>query len=129
MITQFEALELVSRALQNLTTPENPFVVLSAETIEKPFGWIFFYNSKRFLESGAFRDRLAGPGPIVVHRADGKVELVGVSSSWTEFIEKYERRFAQDVDSSTSIALPLVSAAPFAAPGTHMFGTRGGVPP
>jgi Immunity protein 35 len=92
MITQFEALELVSLTLRKLTTPKNPLVVLSAQTIEKPFGWIFFYNSKRFLETGLFRDRLAGAGPIVVHKIDGKVELVG-ASTWSEFIEKYESRF------------------------------------
>lgn len=36
------------------------------EELEKDSGWIFFYNSKEFLESGDELDSLAGNGPLLV---------------------------------------------------------------
>jgi hypothetical protein len=49
-------------------------------------GWIFFYNSRRFLETGALADMLAGNGPIVVDFA-GNVIVAPTSVSIDEFLE------------------------------------------
>ena len=51
MLTKVEALELVSGALRERSSPNNPFVVNEAHTIETTFGWVFFYNSKKYLET------------------------------------------------------------------------------
>ncbi len=34
---------------------DDGFVVLDGETIEKPYGWIFFYQSKKYLETGELK--------------------------------------------------------------------------
>jgi hypothetical protein len=65
------------------------FAINDKETIEKDFGWIFFYNSKRFLASGDARYRLAGNGPIVVERQTGHVELFGSAVSVESILERY----------------------------------------
>jgi hypothetical protein len=49
------------------------FVVIHDETVEIAEGWVFFYNSREFVETGDFRDALAGNGPIFVDR-DGLVK-------------------------------------------------------
>ena len=46
--------------------PGIELVILDAHTIAKPYGWVFFYNSKKFVESGDFLDSTVGNGPMVV---------------------------------------------------------------
>jgi hypothetical protein len=40
--------------------------IIESQTIEKPYGWIFFYNSRRYVESGELVYALVGQGPVVV---------------------------------------------------------------
>jgi Immunity protein 35 len=67
MLTKSEALELVSKGLQQMSRSADPFVVVEEKTIETPFGWVFFYNSKRFVETGEYQYQLAGNGPVIVN--------------------------------------------------------------
>ncbi len=95
MLTKPEALELVSKKLLQMSTSDDPFVVVDTDTIERPFGWVFFYNSKKFLETGEFTFRLAGNGPVIVDKHGGTVEFFGVSRPPLEIVEEYERKWAQ----------------------------------
>jgi len=36
------------------------FVLLDEQTIEREFGWVFFYDSKQHQATGDFRDVIAG---------------------------------------------------------------------
>jgi hypothetical protein len=62
ILSKSEALQLVSQMLETMTTPEESFVVVESETIEKPYGLVFFYNSTKFVETGIFSYPLAGNG-------------------------------------------------------------------
>jgi hypothetical protein len=95
MLTKSEALELVSQKLQKMTTPDDPFVVVDAGTIEKPFGWVFFYNSKRYLETEDYRYALAGNGPVIVNKHDGAIEFFGTVKPPAEFIAEYESKLGE----------------------------------
>jgi RHS repeat-associated protein len=44
------------------------FVLLEDETREESFGWVFFFQSEAFVNSGEFRDRLVGNAPFVIRR-------------------------------------------------------------
>jgi Immunity protein 35 len=70
------------------TSPE-PVVIVDDSTIETDFGWIFFWNSKRYLESGDFRDALAGNVPLIVDRANGSVHATCTFLPIEEIIERY----------------------------------------
>ena|SRR5215510_11800310 len=52
-----------------------PVEILTGLTIEKPYGWIFFFQSKRFLETGALSDMLVGNGPILVENSGHLIRL------------------------------------------------------
>jgi hypothetical protein len=71
ILSKSDALEIVSRELQSMTTPEEPFVIVDSHTIEKPYGWVFFYNSKKFAETSIFSYTLAGNGPVIFSKYDG----------------------------------------------------------
>jgi Immunity protein 35 len=97
MITKSEAFELVSERLRQMGAPDNPFAVVEKSTIERPFGWVFFYNSQKYIETGVFRYRLAGNGPIIVNKNTQEIELCGANKPVQELIDDYERRLAAKV--------------------------------
>jgi hypothetical protein len=71
--------------------PEHPELqLLDAHTIERPFGWVFFYQSMRYLASGEVRDALAGNAPIVVTR-DGELHVTGTAYPLDHYLAAFER--------------------------------------
>jgi len=59
-------------------------------TIEKEYGWYFFYNTKSFLDSGEDRYRLTGNGPLLVTKQHGKVIQFGTAHPVEHYIRLYE---------------------------------------
>lgn len=73
-----------------------PLIVLDNETIEKPYGWVFFYTTAKSLTSKEMRYRLAGNGPVVVTRSEGKIyELTSGLS-----VEKAISQFEESIEST-----------------------------
>jgi hypothetical protein len=70
-------------------------VILDDVTIERPFGWVFFYDSAEHQRTGNFRHALAGNAPIIVNRFDGSLHLTGTARPTEEYIHDYETRVAQ----------------------------------
>lgn len=95
MLTNEEALELVSQELQKMSSLEDPFIVNEARTMKRPFGWVFFYNSKRFLKTGEVRYRLAGNGPVIVNKATHEILLCGSDKPVDELIHEYENKLVK----------------------------------
>ena len=95
MLTKNEALELVSKKLNEMDPTGEPCVVVDSHTIEKPFGWVFFYNTKKFVETGIFRYRLAGNGPVIVNKHNGSVEFCGANRPPLEIVTEYEQKLAK----------------------------------
>ncbi len=93
MISRTDADYAVKRFLSKLETPELEFLVINDKTIEKAFGWIYFYNSKKFLETGNIIYRLAGNGPIVVDKETGAIIPLGTNKPVATLIEEYEKNW------------------------------------
>lgn len=92
MITQEDALSIVQRhllALSPLPDGDN-WVVLPDSTIEREFGWVFFYNSRAFLETRNPLLAIAGNGPLLVQRRTGKLEVLGTAHPLEHYIAAYE---------------------------------------
>jgi hypothetical protein len=64
--------------------------VLESETIERPWGWVFFYESKKFIEAGNFREMLGGNSPIMVNRNTGELTFTGTAYDMEHYIKDYE---------------------------------------
>ena len=97
MLTKAEAIELVSEKLRQMSASENPLVVVETNTIERPFGWVFFYNSQKYIETGVLRLRLAGNGPIIVNKISHAVEFFGTNKPVQTLIEDYENSLSDNV--------------------------------
>jgi Immunity protein 35 len=70
--------------------PEDELVVVDSATIERPWGWVFFYTSRKWLESSDARYALAGNAPVLVERATGKLIALGTARSAESYIATYE---------------------------------------
>ncbi|MBP6841482.1 MAG: hypothetical protein KA190_29550, partial [Kofleriaceae bacterium] len=51
--------------------------ILDELTTEKAYGWIFYCNSRRFVETGDLLHCLIGQGPNVVMRETGEIVELG----------------------------------------------------
>lgn len=68
--------------------PGDEPVIGDAYTVQKPYGWIFLYGSRRFVETGDPSAQLAGNGPVVVLETG---EVVALPSAFA--VEEAVRRF------------------------------------
>ena len=64
-------------------------VLLDRFTLEREFGWVFFYNSKRYEETGEFSYTLAGNAPIVVTRDDGLMHETGTARPLEHYLAEF----------------------------------------
>lgn len=64
--------------------------LVEAEILEKSFGWVFFYQSKRFLETGDYSERLAGNAPFIIDRRDGGLHTMGTAKPLEDYLAGYE---------------------------------------
>ena len=84
-----EAAERFVLDLQRQTGVE--LLIVGDSTIEFDSGWVFFYDSRKYLESGSISDALAGNAPLIVSRHDGSVHVTGTAYP----IERYIREFQE----------------------------------
>ncbi len=66
-------------------------VILDQYTIAREWGWVFFYQSRRYVETGDRRHFLGGNAPLIVNRFDGSVRRTGTARPTEEYVERYER--------------------------------------
>ncbi|QPJ63224.1 MAG: hypothetical protein G3M70_15620 [Candidatus Nitronauta litoralis] len=91
MIDKESAYRVANEYLSERYESHMPVTILSEYTIEKNYGWLFFYNTKKYLETKIFRDGLAGNGPLLVEKSNGKVTALGSYTSPEEIIKDFER--------------------------------------
>jgi hypothetical protein len=61
---------------------------------EKAYGWIFGWNSRKYVESRRSQDFYYGNGPLLVDREDGRIVEFG-SGDFEECLTEYERARAR----------------------------------
>jgi hypothetical protein len=94
MITKEQARDLV--AAEVCVRPDwlpdyDEMIILDAQTIEKPWGWVFFYTSRKWHETRDIRYAIAGNAPIIVERQTGNLISTGTAMATEKYIENYER--------------------------------------
>jgi hypothetical protein len=60
-------------------------------TVAKPYGWIFFYHSKEFLDDGTESAFLVGTAPIIVDRNSCELRLTGTAKPLEHYLAEYEK--------------------------------------
>ena len=65
-------------------------VLLDDATIDKAWGWVFFYQSRRFIETGDFSSQLVGNALIIVNARTGVATVTGTAHPVDHYIAQYE---------------------------------------
>lgn len=60
-----------------------------ARVDEYDFGWVYFYDSARHLESGSPSDALVGNAPLIVDKVDGKLYITGTAHPVEHYLQEY----------------------------------------
>jgi len=58
---------------------------------EHDFGWLYFYDSSRHVESGDVRYALVGNAPLIVDKNDGKLYITGTAHPIEHYLDEYRR--------------------------------------
>lgn len=76
--------------LQNWNIKGDEPIILDEHTIEKEYGWVFFYSSQKYEETNNFSDALAGNAPIIVNKFDHSIHITGTAFETEHYIAEYE---------------------------------------
>jgi hypothetical protein len=88
MIKAEEAERLARDTIRSLAgTNENDFSLQEEKTVEHSAGWVFFYNSLQYIQTGNPIYMLAGNGPIFVEKS-GKVTILPSHSPLEESVQQ-----------------------------------------
>lgn len=72
--------------------------IVSDSIVEKPYGWYFNFQSKKYVETGDFREMLVGSGGFIVEKENGKISELGSHYTLEENFEIYEMGLAGKQD-------------------------------
>lgn len=72
-------------------SPPTELAILDEHTIETDFGWILFWNSKKYLETNEFQYALAGNAPLIIDRRDGSIHETSTAEPIEKIIERYRK--------------------------------------
>lgn len=90
-MTLDEARQIVGKYLSRLGTGQPPgeLALLDEHTQEVACGWVFFYQSKRFLQTNEVGDALAGNAPILIDSRDGSLHVTGTARRVEYYVQNY----------------------------------------
>jgi hypothetical protein len=81
---------------QKIRSRTETLSIIDARTVTTEYGWIFFWNAKKFIETNDVRYVLPGTGPVVVTKK-GEVEFLRANRPPAEVIAEYEYRIGARV--------------------------------
>lgn len=92
MISVNEATKAAENYVQDMERVcGTPLRLLREQTIERGFGWAFFYDAASPLASGDADAMLVGNAPIIVDRRDGSLHETGTAYPIEQYLDNYER--------------------------------------
>jgi hypothetical protein len=95
LITIEEATRLASEWVQqNNSFPTDEIVLVEEETITRPYGWFFFYNSKHFLATRDLDYALVGNAPLLVDKR-GQVHSTGTAYAIEHYVAEFDSQYQQ----------------------------------
>lgn len=59
---------------------------------ENELGWVYFYQSQRYLETGRDGDMLAGNAPFLIFRDNLEVEVLGTARDVEFYVEEIRKK-------------------------------------
>ncbi|MGE8285149.1 MAG: YrhB domain-containing protein [Stenotrophomonas lactitubi] len=82
-----------------LATDDEPVVITHEHEVVE--GWLFYFQSLRYLQSGEISDALAGNGPIFVDRHTGEQHALGTAYAPEEALRQHLASRASPIETTS----------------------------
>lgn len=67
-------------------------VLLKDQTVSLPYGWVFYYQGRRWVETRSNGDKIIGGGPILVDRFKADIRnITGAGTILQDWLADYEK--------------------------------------
>jgi hypothetical protein len=66
-------------------------VLLEERTISTSYGWVFFCNTREFLDTGNVFNAILSSAPVLVEAATGKLHQFGTRHPVEHYLREFER--------------------------------------
>ena len=76
-------------ALPDYVYPNIKLVIDDRHTETHGFGWVFYFNSEKFIETEDLEHALAGNAPIIVDKSNSKLVHTGTSHPIEYYVANY----------------------------------------
>jgi hypothetical protein len=77
----------IAKVREHIEQMDIPVDIIRKEEFSN--GWVFVYESRRYVETGDFNERLVGNGPIVIDKDSGEMTFLGTHASVSELLAEY----------------------------------------
>lgn len=92
-MTTFEQARTTAQHILKNSNPNEDLVILD-KFIEFNKGWVFFYGTRKYLETGDDRYSLFGNGPIIVGKGNGRIMSSGSGHDIDYYIQQFRQSLA-----------------------------------
>jgi hypothetical protein len=86
------AVDVINRHQRGRKYEEDANVILEEQTLEKDFYFVFFYESRRYLETGNLRDKIYGSTALIVEKDNGAFTELGAGRSVESQLQHFEAK-------------------------------------
>lgn len=94
MLSISSALEIAKVQVKKLERPEFPFQIDESVTMERPYGWIFFYNTEKYFQTKMPQYKLAGNAPLAINSSTGEWKFLKGGVSFEKALVIFEEKIS-----------------------------------
>jgi len=88
MTTEQEAKDAI---LDNIETQKHDYIVIDENPLEEEFGWVFFYTSRKYYETGELKYAIAGNAPLIYEVSSNEIICTGTAEPIEKYLEAYRK--------------------------------------
>lgn len=86
-----EAVEMnnFGSAQTGYVNPDIKLQILHDQTEEHDFGWVFFYNTTKYIENDDYPEALLGNAPLIFNKVSKEIIVTGTANDVTYYVSNY----------------------------------------
>ncbi|MES1225024.1 MAG: YrhB domain-containing protein [Bacteroidota bacterium] len=88
MIGKKKAIEIAEQYVKNESKSHN-LVILHEHTMEFELGWVFFYQTKEYVETRDILQMINDNAPLIINKKDGTIHITGTAYPIEKYIRDY----------------------------------------
>ena len=90
-LSKSRAVEIANEYLARLeSNVGEKLALLLDDTLDRDYGWIFFFQTQEWIEAQHFEKMLAGNAPFLVEKVGGKLVQFGTVLPVEDYLRRYE---------------------------------------